>query len=353
MRVDTIIIGQGLAGSLLAWMLLRKGQKILIIDGSHRGSASKIAAGIVNPVTGPRLTPSWQLEALLPQARRLYREVSDVLGQPLYTDLELVRIFETDEERSIWMHRRSQSGTAKYLGSMRYPGWRPKVIDDPFGSFAPGGSGHLKIRQLIDGLKGYFAEKANLIETEFHHDELELTATEVKWIDWRADRAIFCEGFRAEWNPYFQWLPFRSSKGEILLLEAGSEDLPDSIVNRGKWLLPTGGKLYRAGSTFRWDHLDDHPTNSARMEILGALRSFIKVPLTVLHQAAGVRPAVKDRRPILGIHPRHPQIGFFNGMGGKGVLTAPFFASHLASFLTEATAIDPEVDVARFGHLCP
>ena len=351
MTVETIIVGQGLAGSLLAWLLIERGQEILLIDGSHRGSASKIAAGIVNPVTGPRLTPCWRLEALLPQARRLYREISDILGNPLYTDLELVRIFKNEGERSMWMHRRSQSGTARYLGSMRYPGWRPEAIEDPFGSFAPGGSGRLKIRQLIDGLKGYFTQEANLIETEFRHDELELTATGVKWRDWRADRAIFCEGFRAEWNPYFQWLPFKSSKGEILHLETGSEGLPDSILNRGKWLLPTGGKLYRAGSTFRWDQLDDLPTDSARMEILGALRSFIKVPLRVVHQAAGVRPAVKDRRPILGIHPRHPQIGIFNGMGGKGALTAPFFASQLASFLTEGTAIDPEVDVARFRYL--
>lgn len=351
-RVDTIIVGRGLSGSLLGWMLIQRGQKVLIVDRYHRGSASKVAAGIINPVTGPRLTPCWRIETLLPFARRLYREISDILGQPLYTDFELVRIFKNDEERRIWMHRRSQSGTAKYLGSMRYPGWRPNLITDPFGSFSPGGSGYLTVSRLIDGLTPYFTQKANLMEAEFRHEDLQLTTRGVKWRDWEAERVIFCEGYRAEWNPFSRWLPFKSSKGEVLLLKAESRELPNAILNRSKWLLPTGEKqLYRAGSTFIWDRLDGLPTDSGRRNILTALRSFIQVPLKTVGQAAGVRPTVKDRRPVLGLHPRHPQIGIFNGMGGKGALAAPFFADHLASFLTKGTALDSEVDISRFRHL--
>ena len=41
--LDCLIIGQGLAGSLLAWTLLRRGDRVALIDDGHRSSASLAA----------------------------------------------------------------------------------------------------------------------------------------------------------------------------------------------------------------------------------------------------------------------------------------------------------------------
>jgi glycine/D-amino acid oxidase-like deaminating enzyme len=54
-QIDFLIIGQGLAGSILAYELIARGQRIMVIDNDHLGSASKVAAGIINPITGHRL----------------------------------------------------------------------------------------------------------------------------------------------------------------------------------------------------------------------------------------------------------------------------------------------------------
>jgi glycine oxidase len=61
-----IICGQGLAGTLLAWKLLELGQPVIIIDLDEAVTSSKIAAGIVTPITGLRLALSHDVGTFLP-----------------------------------------------------------------------------------------------------------------------------------------------------------------------------------------------------------------------------------------------------------------------------------------------
>ncbi|HWB65164.1 MAG TPA: FAD-dependent oxidoreductase, partial [Chitinophagales bacterium] len=65
---DFIIVGQGIAGSMLSWFLLRAGQKVLVIDKYNPSSASNIAAGISNPITGRRFVKTWLADEILPFA---------------------------------------------------------------------------------------------------------------------------------------------------------------------------------------------------------------------------------------------------------------------------------------------
>ena len=75
---------------------------------------------------------------------------------------------------------------------------------------------------------------------------------------------------------------------------------------------------------------------------------MLKVPYEIRDHKAAVRPTVKDRRPLLGVHPEFPNIFIFNGLGTKGASQGPYFANHMADFLTENTPLDPEVDIRRF-----
>ena len=52
---DFLIIGQGIAGTLLAEELLANQQSVFIIDKYHPNSSSNIATGIVNTITGRKL----------------------------------------------------------------------------------------------------------------------------------------------------------------------------------------------------------------------------------------------------------------------------------------------------------
>ena len=128
MTIDFLIIGQGLAGSLLAWNLLKAGCTVSVIDDCHPQSATRVGAGIVNPITGPRMAPCWRLEQLLADCRKTYRMIGVEMGNLYYKEKELVRFFKNDEERRLWMQKRSASGTNRYLGSMRPPGVSMRMI---------------------------------------------------------------------------------------------------------------------------------------------------------------------------------------------------------------------------------
>lgn len=348
MKADFLIVGQGLAGSLLAWSLLKQGASVLVVDNHHKKSASKVAAGIINPVTGPRIVPSWRLEPLLAEARHGYRELEKELDVRVFTEREIIRFFTSNEERMLWMKKRSGSGTIKYLGSMRPPGWKPDVIDDPYGSFSPGGSCHLDMPSLIARLKEFFEERDVLAQTALNYNDLKIREDSVAWNECEVSRVIFCEGFQGQDNPWFDWLPFKNAKGEILTLKSDNTSLPKQILNRGKWLLPMGDGSYKAGSTYGWDTLDCEPTETGKTEVLEGIQAFVRSSFEVAQHEAGVRPIIKDYRPVMGMHPGQPRLGIFNGFGSKGALMIPGFAKHFAAVLTEGAEMDEEVSLKRF-----
>jgi glycine/D-amino acid oxidase-like deaminating enzyme len=148
---------------------------------------------------------------------------------------------------------------------------------------------------------------------------------------------------------HVQLPPFKPAKGEMLTLRPRRplDAFPQAIVNRGKWLLPVGDGLFRAGSTYSWDSFDDRPTDAGAREILEGLREFIEAEFDVVRQLAGVRPILKDYRPALGTHPHDQRVALFNGLGSKGVLAAPWLARQLMTHLTDGTPLR-EMDVRRF-----
>ena len=52
MNVDYLVIGQGIAGTWLSYFLLKQGKSVLVIDQWDEHSASHVASGIINPITG-------------------------------------------------------------------------------------------------------------------------------------------------------------------------------------------------------------------------------------------------------------------------------------------------------------
>jgi glycine/D-amino acid oxidase-like deaminating enzyme len=67
------------------------------------------------------------------------------------------------------------------------------------------------------------------------------------------------------------------------------------------------------------------------------------------NQRCGIRPSTRDRLPVMGRHPDHPQIALFNGFGSKGATWAPPLAEHFASHLLNGDALDEEIDLLRFA----
>src|ERR1700754_85545 len=65
---DFVIVGQGLAGTALAWHLRWRRFRVLVLDRRDAVTSSRVAAGLLTPITGKRLALTWRFADLWPEA---------------------------------------------------------------------------------------------------------------------------------------------------------------------------------------------------------------------------------------------------------------------------------------------
>lgn len=342
-HVDFAIVGAGLAGTTLAWQLRRRGRSVLLIDREGGGSASRVAAGLITPVTGKRMAKSWRWDELFPAAVAFYREVEAELGATLLRERPALRLFADESERDAFARR-----AGGMLAGLASPARDvPGAFAAPFGGFEMPTAARLDVARYLDASREHFRRQGEYLTAELDPArDVELTAGGVRLphLGIEAGGLVFCRGFAPDADPWFGGVRFNAAKGEILTLRI--PDLTEQrVVHRGVWLAPAGGDVFRCGSTYTWDELDCEPTAAGRAEIEGKLRAFLRPPFEVIGHHAAVRPVIDAGFPALGRHPEFPQLAYFNGLGSKGSLLAPFFAGQL-SLLGEREP-DAEVDVRR------
>jgi glycine/D-amino acid oxidase-like deaminating enzyme len=349
MKLDYLIVGQGLAGSLLAWQLMARGQRVLVIDNDHAHASSTVAAGLINPVTGKRLVKSAGVDACLPVARAYYRALESLLGETLLVEKPMLRLFHRLQERERWRQRQQEPGYKAYLGEVVEAAQLPPPIYAGHGAGRQLQTAYLRTTPLLHGLRDWLREQHSYLQAELDYAELQLQAQGVTWRDYTARRVIFCEGYQGMHNPWFGRLPFQPAKGEFLTVSS-SMALPDLIINSGRWIMPRGDGRYRVGASYDHQPLDELITTASRQMLLAALPAFLHpAPVfTVLGQQAGVRPTTSDRQPFIGIHPQQPQLAIFNGFGSKGSLLIPWHVERLVERLLEQRPLPAQIDIARY-----
>ena len=344
-EVDYLIVGQGLAGALLACLLQMNRKKVLVIDNAHRTAASLSAAGIMNPITGKRLNRPFLIDRLLEDAFNIYPSIEQFLGASFFRRRKVLRLLQSRDERRQWNERLASGDYAKYLGSIDCPRFSSK--ENWFGGFEIALAGQLDVATFIRCARDRLSVNSQLVESEFEYDALRFSPTGVDWRGYTAKAVIFCEGYQMSRNPFFRSIQMNPAKGEILTLRAPSF-ADDRIIQRGKWLFRSTTDEIKAGTTYSWDQLDEIPTQIARDEIERSVRQFIDFDFEVINQGAGVRPVIRaDNRPIVGTHPENKRVAVLNGLGSKGVLQAPFASAQLIASLERGETIHPDFDVCR------
>jgi glycine oxidase len=340
-----MIVGQGLAGSLVAVLLEMQGHHVLVIDNAHRTAASLAAAGIMNPITGKRLNRPYLVDQLLRIAFDTYPRVEQFMNAPIFQRRNVLRILKSEDESRQWKRRLASGEYAKYLASTTVSG--ADFVENRYGGFEIAEAGLLDVPGFVRKSRDWLFSAKKLIESDFLYGELEITENDVRWRDHIAKAIIFCEGYQLSRNPFFNSIALNPAKGEVLTIRAGNFK-DERIVQHEKWLLRTQTGEIKAGTTYTWKELDETPSPSARVEIEGSLRRFVRFDFEVIHQSAGVRPVIKvDNRPIVGIHPQQRRVAVLNGLGSKGVLQAPFAARQLLAYLEARETIHSEFDVCR------
>lgn len=343
-----LIVGQGVAGSLLAWHLHRAGKSLLVVDDATTMSPSRVTSGIINPVTGRRLVKTWLADELLSYAETTYRQLETTLNQKLYEPLRIVRLFDSVKAQNDWSVRAAVADYSPYLDNNKVVTLQPEIINNPFGGFEINGAARLNTAVFLSAFRTFLKSNQQLVEDKFNYAELEVTPEYTSYKGARAQHLIFCEGTQALQNPYFKNLPFQPAKGECLLVEI--KDFPYPFMIKGDvTILPFYEKdVYYVGATH--DPHFDHalPSEKGKAELLEGLNNLLACPYKVLDHWSALRPAVKGRRPLIGTHPQHKNVHLFNGMGTKGISLAPYFANHFTQHLLQQTPLMAEVDIQRF-----
>ncbi len=345
--VDYLIVGQGLAGTLLTHFLLEAGQTVMVLNEVNPSAASNVAAGIINPITGRRYLKSWRIDELIPFAEKTYRALEAQLGVSFFNSRGIIRAMFTAGEENDWLSRTAQPGYEAYIADELEMGTFRQYISPAraFGEILQGAQ--VDLPTLLTHYRQYLEEKDCYREASFDYSQLQLHESGVTYQEFTSKRLVFCEGINAKQNPFFNYLPFQGAKGEVLIIRI-TETQFEKILKHKLFIVPLGDDLYWIGSTYDNHFTDPGPTEAGKDRLLKKLKEMLQAPFDIVHHRAAVRPTVRDRRPFLGVHPKFDQLYIFNGLGTKGSSLGPFWASEMVQYLTKNGTLDEAVDIGRF-----
>lgn len=349
-QVDFIIVGQGLAGSLLAWHLLKAQCTIHIFDNHFKGASSKIAAGIVNPITGRRFAKSWLFDEIQVYNIPFYKQLEKELNISIFSERKVLRFLENTKDKNEWDTRSGHEEKQKYMETEADWETLKPHIRDPFAMGQINQAAQVDMPLLIRTLKDYFLKGRIMTLEKFDYEGVSYDNESITYSGIKAKKIIFCEGHKGRFNPFFKYLPFEPSKGEVLILRV--PELKTEKIFKDKLIFaPLGNDLYWCGSNYEWNAIDDEPTEKRRLKMLEMIEATLKIPFEVVNHLAAIRPTVYDRRPLIGIHPGFAQLAIFNGLGTKGASLAPYWSDHFTKFLLHNNELHQEVDILRFEEL--
>ena len=344
-NANYIIIGQGLAGSILAWKFILAGRKVLVVDSAQNQTASRVAAGLFNPLVFRWLTKSWLADELLPEMHALYREMEEFFQEQFVFPYPILKLLN-EEKKARWEKKRSKGKLSPFLGELIETPPFPGLQNYPAFGYVNHG-GYVRTDKLLSSIRNWLKSNNAFTEEEFKFDDLSIRDDSVRWKNIDAGQIVFCEGAMAFQNPLFPYVKYNLTGGDLLEVEIENFQ-EEYILNKHLYLLPRGDNRYLCGSTYIHGRSNYQPTSEGQATIEEGLRKILKAPYKIIEHRTAVRPTVKDRRPVLGKHPEYDQVSYFNGLGTKGVMLAPRFAREMYDLLEKDIAPLPEVRLNRF-----
>lgn len=342
-KIDFIIVGQGIAGTLLGLELIERGYAIRIFDPVSESTSSNKAGGLYNPITGRKMVKTWLADELFESLPEYYSNLEKKLHGTFHHPIPIYRPFFSMEEQNDWNAKWTEPAYTPYISKVHQKSIGLNNLLDEFGGLELKKSGFVYLPELLDAARKFFIEKDSLVQEQLNPSEF-IFAENVSYQHFEARKIIFSEGTFVSENPFWKKLPFKPVRGEVLDIKC---DLPtDRIYNRGVFLLPKGD-VFRVGSTYHHDILTFEPQQSGIEELKRRLTKLFDGNYDLVSASAGVRPATHDRRPYIGWHPENKAVGIFNGFGAKGVSLVPYFSKLFIDSIEGTADIHPEADVSR------
>lgn len=209
MEIDFLIIGQGIAGTAMAYRLGKEGKRIMLLDQPMHNQSSRVAAGLYNPITGRKMVKTWMAEELFPEIEPFYRELEKISSRKFLYPQKIYRPFLTIEEQNEWMGHSSDPNIGQFIEQI-FTSSIYTQVRDPFGGVMLQGSGWVDLPTLLDGMASFFGD--NLRIEKFQEELLIQQGEGWNYKGLHAKAVIFCSGMGTKQSRFFSFLPFSLSK---------------------------------------------------------------------------------------------------------------------------------------------
>lgn len=348
MEVNYIIVGQGLSGTFLSWQLMKHGKKVLVIDESKTNSSSKLASGVINPVTGRRIVRTWEIEKIMPFAVNAYTALGRELGVKIIKQCNILDFHATAQMKQAFEERLPLEQA--YLSIPENAEKWATYFTTTFGIGEINPCWLIDLNVMLKRWREKLQEHHIILNEHFDMEACKIFSDHVTYHNISAEKIFFCDGTANLKNALFCQLPYAPNKGEVIIAEIPG--LPTSnIYKQGINIVPWKEGLFWIGSTYNWQYDNLEPTEAFREKVEHHLSHWLKLPYKIIDHLVSERPANIERRPFVGLHPNYSVVGILNGMGTKGCSLAPYFAAELSEHLLNGAAINPFADVQRFRNI--
>lgn len=343
--VDYIIVGAGLAGISFAELALSQQKSLVVFDNNSQNS-SQIAGGLYNPVILKRFSEVWNAAEQLEEMNTFYSSLNEKIKVNVDHKMPIYRKFFSVEEQNNWFAASDKPNLSPFLSTQLHF-TKFNGIEAPFGYGEVLQTGYVDTALLLNLYRGYLKGLNLFFEEAFHYSNVIFTNEGIEYNGIKAKHLIFAEGFGLHQNPFFNFLPLDGTKGELFVIKAPLLSL-DVIVNTSIFILPLGNDLFKVGATYNWNDKTSLPTIEGKEELIDRIKEIIHCEFQIVKHFAGVRPTVRDRRPLVGTHDEYPNLHVLNGLGTRGVMLAPSMAKALFLHIEKALPLPSEINWNRF-----
>lgn len=344
--IDYLIIGAGLAGISFSEMALNNKKSILVMDNDSQNS-SKVAGGLYNPVILKRFSEVNLASEYLVVMNEFYTSLEKKISCQVNFKLPIIRKFFSVEEQNNWFAASDKENLTPFLATKLLK-TKYAAIDSPFGYGEVLQTGYVATVLMLKKYREYLCFMDLFQEESFDYSLLKEENEGISYKGVQARHIVFAEGFGMHSNPYFKELPLDGTKGELFIIKAPKLNL-DVILNTSLFFLPLANDLYKVGATYNWMDKTPTPTEEGRAELIEKIKEIINCDFEIVSHLAGVRPTVKDRRPLIGTHADHKAIHILNGLGTRGVMIGPAMAKALYENIESQVPLDKGIDIKRFS----
>ncbi|WP_438973749.1 NAD(P)/FAD-dependent oxidoreductase [Polaribacter sp.] len=345
MKLDYIVVGLGLAGLAFAEELVKANKSFMVFEDNSQTS-SLVAGGVYNPVQLKRYTPVWNADEQLKKALPFYENLEKKFKTTFDSKFVTKKVFKSIEDQNNWFSALDNPKLIPFLDDKLDHTKKQGILAD-FGFGNVKQTGRIDTKKLVDTYRVYLKEASKITFEQFNHQKIKFHKNHLSYKDMIANRIVFCEGFGMKENIFFNYLPLNEVKGELITIHAPNLNINFQLKST-LFILPLGGDRYKVGATFNWSDKTSKPSKEGKEELVEKLEKVINVPYTILSQNAGIRPTVKDRRPLVGVQPAFPSLAILNGLGTRGVMIAPTMAEALFNYLEKGKELAPEINIKRF-----